>query len=292
LSTAPSIDVLPGPHTDLGEGPFYDPAMNEVTWVDLYQRQVHTCDLSSGITASVSVPQRVSCVFPAQIPGVRLVGAQNGLARLRDTLDEPHVLIDELDPDTALNDGKADAAGRLWIGTLSLSRAPWKCAFYRVDLDGSVRTIFTGIGLSNGLGWSPDEKTFYYVDSHLQSLQAFDFDVTAGELAHGRTIATIPKGDGMPDGMAVDAEGGIWIALYGGGVVRRFLPDGTVDRDLAVPVTYPTSVAFGGTSRSGLLITSARSLLDERGRRAQPLAGRLLVADVGVRGAPVHVPAV
>lgn len=290
MERMPAVDVVPGPHTELGEAPYYDPLTDRVLWVDLYQHHVHTCDLQTGTTATTTVPERVAFVFPTATPGVLVAGSQQGVARLTDTLDEPRLLIDHLDPDTALNDGKADARGRLWVGTLSLSRTPWKCAFYRVDLDGSVQTVFTDVGLSNGLGWSPDGSTFYYVDSHRQDLQAFDFDLDAGELANGRTIATIPPEDGMPDGLAVDAEGGIWIALYGGSVVRRFAPDGHFDRDLRLPLTYPTSVAFGPGGR--LFVTSARSLLDETGRAAEPLAGRLLAADVGVAGAPVHLPAV
>jgi sugar lactone lactonase YvrE len=286
------VDAVPGPHTDLGEGPFYDPVTDQVSWVDLYQRRVHTTDLTSGATVTVTASERVAFVFPTGTPGEFVAGAQHGVARLGTRLEEPWIPIDSLDPDTALNDGKADARGRLWVGTLSLSRSPWKCAFYRVNLDGSLSTIFTGVGLSNGLGWSPDGSTFYYVDSHRQDLRAFDFDVDRGELSNGRTIAAIPAEDGMPDGLAVDAEGGIWIALYGGAVVRRVTADGRHDRDVRLPVTFPTSVAFGGASNDLLFVTTARSLLDERGRAAEPLAGRLLALRVGVGGAPVYLPRV
>lgn len=287
------MEIFDGPRAELGEAPFFHEPSNELWWVDLYRRRIHATSLVSGTSRSVDLQRRASFVFPGRDSSERLLGAPDGLVTLNgDHSSDTLISIDETDEDTCLNDGKADERGRLWVGTLSLSRATAKCALYRVDLDGSVDKVLTDVGLSNGLGWSPDGSVFYYIDSHTQTISAFDFDSAAGSISNRRFFAEIPGGQGMPDGLAVDQDGGVWVALYRGAAVHRYGLDGKLDQVVTLPATYPTSVAFGGATGRTLFVTTAMALLSEDERKAESAAGRLLALDVGVAGTAVHLPAI
>jgi sugar lactone lactonase YvrE len=160
-------------------------------------------------------------------------------------------------PGMRSNDGACDAAGRFWIGTMALDESPAAGALYRFDPDGTLHTVVDGITLSNGLGWDVADRLMYYVDSPTQRIDVFDFDVASGTLHNRRPFAAIPDADGIPDGLAIDDQGGIWVALHGGGEVRRFEPDGGVSGSVEVPVPKVTACCFAEnrlfvTARDGL----------------------------------------
>ena len=198
-----------------------------------------------------------------------------------------------------LNDGKCDPLGRLWVGTQPHDFSPGRCALYRIDTDGTVTTMLEQVGLSNGLDWSPDGATFYYIDSMSRTVDAFDFNAQRGSISNRRAIITIPAGEGGFDGMAVDREGCLWVAVFGASEVRRYGPDGALLASVAISAPAVTSCAFGGVDGGDLLITSASIRLPEGVVRiigcsaelaetsaTAPGAGGLFVCRPGVTGRP------
>jgi sugar lactone lactonase YvrE len=189
--------------------------------------------------------------------------------------------------DVRMNDGICDPQGRFWAGTMAYDESPGAGSLYRLELDGSCTTVLTGLTISNGMGWSPDGTTMYLADSGTSLIQAFDFDATSGDLSRARTLVHIDEPGVAPDGLTVDEDGGIWVALWGGAAVRRYGPDGKVLTTVSFPVDLPTSCAFGGQKRSTLYVTTARHGLDERALARQPLAGHVFrVERLGVKAAP------
>ena len=169
-----------------------------------------------------------------------------------------------------------------------MQERPGLGSLYRLDPDGTVHTMVTGVGISNGIDWSPDRTHMYYVDSLTQRIDQFDFDLATGAIANRRELATIDANDGCPDGLAVDAEGAIWVALWGGSALHRYLPDGRLDRILRVPVSHPTTCAFGGPALEDLYITSATVKLSDSERRLQPFGGAVMRCRPGVTGRAAH----
>jgi len=161
-------------------------------------------------------------------------------------------------------------------------------AVYRLDPDLKVSRMLGGVILSNGLGWSPDGRRMYYIDSMTQGMDVFDFDPRDGSISNRQRLITIAPDEGLPDGMTVDAEGGLWMALHGTGSIRRYTPDGRLDRVVRVPPSMVTCCAFGGPDLTDLYITTMSLGLSERDRRAQPLAGALFRCRPGLRGLPAN----
>ena len=186
-----------------------------------------------------------------------------------------------------MNDGACDPQGRFWAGTMAYDESPGAGALYRLELDGSCTTMLTGLSISNGIGWSPDASTMYLNDSGTGCVDAFRFDGSSGTISDRRTLVHIDRPGVAPDGLTVDREGGIWIALWNGGAVSRYAPDGSLLATVRLPVERPTSCAFGGPGLDTLFVTSARTDLDDDALARQPHAGRLFAIDgLGVRGLP------
>jgi sugar lactone lactonase YvrE len=274
---------------ELGEGATWDVARQRLISVDIMRGRVHVFDPRTTTARTVEVGQPVGAAVPRRDGGLMLA-VRDGFATL-DLATRAMTFIAHIDldrPDLRMNDGTCDAAGRFWAGTMAIDERPAAGALYRLDPDGSTHTMVTGVGISNGIDWSPDGGTMYYVDSLTQRLDRFDFDPASGMIANRRTLVTIDPAEGSPDGLTVDAEGAIWLALWGGSSIRRYLPDGTLDFVLPVPVTYPTTCAFGGADLGDLYITSATIRMNADERRRQPLAGSILRCRPGVTGRPAH----
>jgi len=173
-------------------------------------------------------------------------------------------------PQNRMNDGKCDPAGRFWAGTMSETDDPGAGSLYRLNLDRSVTKVVSGVTISNGLGWSPDATIMYYVDSLAHGLDGFDFSVDSGEVTARRRIAEIPEEVGLPDGITVDEQGYIWVALHSGGALHRYSPEGDLEARIELPVALVTSCAFGGPDYHDLYITTA---VDPA--RDEPLAGSI-----------------
>jgi sugar lactone lactonase YvrE len=180
-----------------------------------------------------------------------------------------------------MNEGACDPDGRFYCGSMAYDKRPGAGSLHRLDPDGSVHVVLRGVTISNGLDWSPDASRAYYNDTDTQRIDVFDYDPKAG-LSRRRTFATMAE---RPDGLTVDAEGGVWVALSNGGAVRRYAPDGALDHELQLPVTKVTACTFGGDRLEQLFITTSRDGLPEG---AEPQAGSLFCATPGVRGLPVR----
>lgn len=188
-------------------------------------------------------------------------------------------------PPGQFNDGKVDRRGRFWVGWLTDSRQEFG-TLYRVDADGTCASVVADVTGSNGLGWSPDGGTFYYTDSTIGTVWACDFDAERGTVANKRRFIGFPRKRGIPDGLTVDADGFVWIALYNGWTVLRCDPGGAVVSEIRTPVQLPTSCIFGGPDLDILFVTSAVRRLTAENLAAAPLAGALFAIDAGVLGVP------
>jgi len=272
----------------LGEGPNWDAAAGELVRVDITAGAVLRLDPASGRQSRTELGDLVGFALPRAGGGL-VTGVRHALVLLdpdggRRTLAEVETDL----PENRFNDARCDSAGRLWAGTLSMVRTPGDAALYRVDPDGAIERVLSGLTISNGLGWSPDERTMYVIDSTTQQIDAFDFDLARGTLGERRTLVRIAPADGLPDGLAVDAEGCLWVALFGGGAVRRYTPEGELDAVVELPTSNCTCPAFGGAAFDELYVTSAQHKLSAAQLAAQPLAGALFRVRPDVRGRAIH----
>jgi sugar lactone lactonase YvrE len=190
------------------------------------------------------------------------------------------------DSSLRMNDGKCDVYGRFWAGTMPYDDRSGVAGLYRLDGDRTLKQMLTGVSLSNGLGWSPDNRFMYYVDTPMRRVDVFDFEKASGELSNRRVLFEVPANRGLPDGLSVDTDGYIWLALWGGGAILRCTPDGQVDREIRLPVTHVTSCSFGGSNLDELYVTSASVELSQAELASQPYAGAIFVCRPGVNGMP------
>jgi len=278
-----SAEPLGDARAVLGEGPSWDPARGVVWWVDIKGRQLHATALD-GSDRAIDVARPLGCVVLRASGG--LVGATpDGFVAI-DPEDGGLTVLAEVesdDPETRMNDGKVDPAGRLWAGTMFDNEGPGGGAFYRLDPDLRVSRMLKPVSISNGLDWTDDRREMLYIDTTTLRVDRFEYDLATGGLGARRPWVTIPDGAGFPDGMTLDAEGCAWIALWGGWCVVRFAPDGTPLSRIDVPAASVSSCVFGGPDLDQLFITTARW---PDPATAAPGAGRLYVARPGVRGRP------
>lgn len=258
----------------LGEGPRWDPATRRLLWVDIEAGVLHVSDPASGSDRSIPLGNRVGAVAPMRSGDV-LVALADRLAVV-DLADDSVRTLAAMPhgPEMRLNDGACDSAGRFWVGSMALDSAPGAGALYRYSPDRTLECILADVTLSNGLGWTPDGERMYFIDSLTYRVDVFDFDVSSGELSERRPFVSIDRADGIPDGLAVDDDGGVWVALYGGGAVRRYRADGSLDRVVEVPADNVTACCFGGDDGRSLYITAQ--------------AGGVFVTDVGLSGPPAQ----
>jgi sugar lactone lactonase YvrE len=274
---------------ELGEGPVWDPLSSCLYFVDILRGLVHRFDPATQGLHTVAVGCSVGAVAPTE-RGDLVLAVRDGFARMDLATGRVEMIAEvEVDKiDRRMNDGECDAAGRFWAGTMALDERADAGALYRLDPDGRVQTMIDRVSISNGIDWSGDGRLMYYIDSPSQSVDVFDFDLASGTIANRRSFARIDPGDGTPDGLTLDAEGFVWVALWGGRAVRRYAPDGSLDSIVRVPAPHVTSCTFGGADLGDLYITTARIKLSERERAAEPLAGGLFRTRPGVHGRPPH----
>lgn len=285
--SALAVRCVSSARDQLGEGPHWDDEAGELLHVDIAAGLLHGWSPASDRRRRLAFDGELSAAIPCAGGGHLLaIGHELRLRRPDGALSTLATV--ERDDDTRLNDCRCDAQGRVWAGTMSKSRRPGAGALHRVTAGAPIERVLAGTTISNGIGWSPDGATMYFVDSTTQRLDAFDFDADSGAISGRRALARVDPADGLPDGLAVDVEGGVWLCLFGGAAVRRYAPDGTLDVIVPLPVTNPTCPAFGGPDRATLYITSARHRLSAARLAVEPLAGALLALDPGVRGLPLH----
>jgi sugar lactone lactonase YvrE len=278
----------------LGEGPVWVPALGQLWWLDIHRDTVHRYDWQSGESEADTLSDRSTFVVPCA-DGSAIGGRQKGLFRVpeqgrRTSLTVPvsvTVPVETGTPDTCLNDGKTGPDGRLYFGTRDLPRRRAMGGLYRLDDDLVARRLADRITAGNGLDWSPDASVLYFVDSGDYLVWAFDFDSRDGSVSRKRVFASVAEPDGLPDGLTVDAAGGVWVALYGGGRLHRYAPDGRLTEVILVPVRYPTSCAFAGPGLDTLVVTSAYARIEDAGDTLSELDGAVLAAETGAVGKPI-----
>jgi sugar lactone lactonase YvrE len=278
----------------LTECPRWDDRAERLLWVDIYGGTLQSSDAEGGDRTSMSVGQPLGSFAPRRGEGY-VLALESGLA-----VSGPDVTgWAPVGPQRARpsrlrsNDGACDARGRFFAGTMEHGEEPHAGAVYRLDpaapdgrLSDPVRVI-DRTTVSNGIGWSPDGTRAYYVDSAELRVDVFDYDLESGELAHRRPLATYVESDGFPDGLTVDAEGCLWVAFWGGGVVRRLSPDGDLLGLVELPVAQVSSCAFGGADLAELYITTASYQLTQEQHAAQPESGSIFRCRPGPSGLPV-----
>ena len=268
---------------ELGEGARWDAASGELLWVDLAGVLRRAVEDGAGLrtVAEVRLDEPLGAVTPFD-GGGWLLAAGRGFRHLAPD-GELTVLLDTEPDGVRMNDAAADPQGRLWAGSMALDQAPGRGRLLRCDPDGAVRVVLPTATIANGLGWSPDGRTFYHADSGPGVVTAYPFDPVTGGLGPGREL--VRPEVGVPDGLTVDDEGALWVAVHGAGQVRRYSPGGETLAVVRLPVSQPTSVAIGGAAGRRLFITTAREGL----ARPEPDAGRVFaVDDVGVGAPPVR----
>lgn len=274
---------------ELGEGALWNPETQQLYWVDIEGRAFHIFDPATGHDTSILTPARVGAAVPLR-DGSVLLALQTGIYRLDINTRQLTLLVNPIrEPSLRFNDGKCDPAGRFWVGTLDMEQRPRAGALYRFDPDGHLQIMLRGITISNGLAWSLDKATLYYVDTPTLTVQAFDYDNATGNIRNGRVIVRFAAGAGEPDGMTLDAEGKLWVALWGAGAVCRYDPaTGALLQTVTVPAPYTSSCAFGGPGLKQLFITTARHGLSPEKLEEFPLSGNLFCAEPGVSGVPAY----
>lgn len=288
--TTSTVELVLDAQAQVGEGAIWHGPRQVLYWVDISAGYLHCHDPAANTHRKFNIGRMVGTVVPRRSGGV-ILALDNGFASF--DLDT-ETLTPIADPESHLpgnrfNDGKCDPAGRLWAGTMGLNPTTPSGHLYCLHADLSVHHHLDTITISNGLAWSLDQQTMYFIDSPTQHVVAFDFDVAAGTLSNKRVVIEVPPAEGLPDGMTIDAQGKLWIALWGGHQVAQWDPvSGKRLRQILVPASQVASCAFGGPDLDVLYITTARIGLSEAALVNQPNAGGLFKIKPGVQGIPAY----
>ncbi len=278
------VEQVTDPHAHHGEGPVWYDGWGGLRFVDMLAGDILTADLATGGVERLHVGE-VAAAFRPRASGGMVAAIERGFAYVGEdgTLES----LGEVwtDPGVRMNEGGTDPDGRFYCGSMAYASTAGAGSVYRLDPDGTVSVVLPAVTISNGLAWTPDQHRAYYIDTPTQQVDAFDYDPTTGLVPESRhTVVTIPTEHGGPDGMAVDADGYLWVAMWGGSAVRRYAPDGTLDGVVELPVSQVTACTFGGPDLDELYITTSAIDVDTR---EQPGAGAIFRARPGVRGLPV-----
>ncbi|WP_405908849.1 MULTISPECIES: SMP-30/gluconolactonase/LRE family protein [unclassified Streptomyces] len=271
-----AVEVAVREHATLGEGPTWDTAAQRLIWVDILGSRIHTYDPVTGRRTVMVTEQHVGAAKPRTDGGL-VVNLRDGVGIYDFT--GFRWLHRDVVPGRRGNDAAVAPDGSLWTGTMRYDEAPGGGTLSRIAPDGTAATVLDDVAVSNGTGWSPDGRLMYYIDSPTRSIDVFDVD--ADQLpVNRRQLASVDEG--FPDGLTVDADGCVWVALWDGGAVRRYTPDGQLDRVIELPVLRPTACAFGGADLTDLYITTARTGLEA----PHPMSGSVLVVPGAGKGLP------
>jgi sugar lactone lactonase YvrE len=282
------VEIACVAHTQdvLGEVPRWHVIERALYWIDAFKPAIHRLDPTTGGLESWTPPEKLGSFAP-RVGGGLLIAGRGGLAHY----DPASGRLDRIvDPEAGgavniLNDGRCDGHGRFWVGSMSKTMERASGLLYRLEC-GHLDTVDDGIWVANGVCWSPDNRRMYLADSHVKTIFVYDFDLAAGMIGPRRVFTTMDDRPGVPDGSSVDAEGFIWNAVFDGGCVVRYAPDGRIDQTVQLPVSRPTACTFGGADLATLYVTTARFRIAPDKLAAEAHAGGLLALDVGMKGLP------
>lgn len=281
-----SVELVIDARAQVAEGPVWHGDV--LWWVDILGGAVHRYDPGNGCDRAFAIGQAVGALVPRRRDGFMLA-LRDGFA----TWDGPGALamlvapVERDDVGNRMNDGKCDRQGRFWASTMAFDAAEGRGAMYRLDRDFTTSCHLRGLTIGNGLAWSADDTLLYYIDSHTGGIDVIDFDAEEGALRNRRPFIDVCGSQAVaPDGMTIDADGCLWVAVFGGAQVRRYTPQGALDHVIELPVSNVTACTFGGQDYGDLYITTAWHTLDDARRAAQPHAGGVFVCRPGVTGLP------
>ena len=266
-----------------GEGPFWDDRSSRLRFVDMLAGDVVTL-LPTGTVTRRHVDD-IAAVIRAREGGGYLVATEHGFALLDENWQREGFVPAFETPHIRMNEGGCDPQGRFYCGSMAYDTAAGAGSLYRLDADGTVDVVLAEVTIPNGLQWSADGETVFHSDTGVGRIDVYDFEAGTGRLLNRRPFVTVDEADGAPDGVAIDDEGGLWVALWGGGAVRRYDTAGSLSEVIELPVTNVTSCAFAGEGSGMLYITTSQQGVDAD---AEPGAGALFAAEVGARGALQH----
>lgn len=287
------VDLIHDAKASLGEGPIWNEREGKLYWLDINGKCIHVFEPKSGKRTKYRLDQYPGALAFKESGGF-LLAAHHGFYDLELGGNESLRMSKIADPEARLpenrfNDGKCDPAGRFLAGTIAFDEEKGAASLYVLNQDKKVEKIFTDLTISNGMAWSPDETLFYFIDTSTMKVKAYSYNKETGELGEGQTVIDFTDKQGAPDGMTIDEEGMLWIALYGGwGVVRVDPSNGEVLDTIEVPASNVTCCIFGGEKLDELYITTARKELSEQDLKKQPLAGGLFRCKPGVAGKPSY----
>lgn len=267
----------------LGEGPLWCPREQALWWIDGAKPSLWRWAYPSGQAESWPLPKPPAALALLE-DGALLIAFRRQFALLAEPggelqwIDMPGLALG----DERFNDGKVDRRGRFWIGTMDRALNRPSGRLYCFDRPQHLQAVDSGFTASNGIGWSPDDRVMYFTETYSNCIYRYDFDLETARLSNRRVFVQLA--DGHPDGLTVDAAGGVWSVLFERGCVNRYLPDGTLDRSIELPVSRPTSCIFGGPEMRTLFFTSARFSLDENQLVAEPMAGATFALEVPESG--------
>lgn len=274
----------------LGEGPLWDHRTERLLWIDILRGRVHAWSEESGSRQIVQVDALIGSIALAGQSDL-LLATSRGLLRRDGTSGEMQLLANPIaGRSVRFNDGRVDALGRFWVGTMPLEEDRYAeplGELYRYDPDGSLHRMEQGLTISNGLDWSPDGTTFYLTDTMRRAIYAYGFDLETGTIRNRRTLVRTSEADGYPDGLVIDRNGNLWSAGFGGSVICRYDTRGRLVGKIAMPVSCPTALTFGGMDSSTAFITTSQHALPPN--HTEEHAGALLSIGLGVSGRPDFV---
>lgn len=283
-----TVEIALDAQAELGEGPRWHAGERRLYWVDIARNELHRFDPSSGADEVRAFDAPVGC-FAFRASGGLLLAMKDGLALLDDWGGDLRPLGEQLfadDPELRFNDGRTDPAGRFWAGSVNMTKSARNAALYRVDPDGTIDLIESGMLTCNGAAFNADGTAFRHADTPSHELRAYAADPASGALSDRHIIRRFPEGRGRPDGGSFDAEGCYWSALFDGGRVVRLDDQGEILATVHLPVLRPTMIVFGGDDLRTAYVTSARTGLSEAQLDEQPHAGAIFSFRVDVPGLP------
>jgi len=275
-------ELLYNAKATLGEGPAWDAKAQLLYWIDILEKRVY----ADG-KPIIQLEDYVGCVAPRKGGGLILAQrfgfwtfdpATAKLVTYASPKGEPS--------NNRFNDGKCDSHGRFVAGTMDHSEQETSGSLYSLSVDGRIKKLLKEVRISNGIAWSPDSKTMYFIDTPTREVKAFDYDIETGQIANPRVIITFPDTFGFPDGMTSDINGNLWIAMWGGARVTQWSPKGVLLEQFGVPALNVTSCVFGGPDMNELFITSARVGMDAAALKKYPQAGGVFQLITNVTGMP------
>lgn len=281
------FELLVDARLEVAEGPVWDERARRLLWLDVLGGVVHSTDPVTNDDEAHPIGQPVGAVGLTDA-GWWILALRDGFARYDPATDEMRLIapVEIDDPTTRLNDGKVDPAGRFWAGSMAFTGDRPTGTLYRLDRAGSVRPILGGLTISNGMDWSPRGDVMYFIDTQTGCVDRLRYDGASGDVSDRVALVVEPASRGYPDGMTVDADGFLWVAFWEGGAIRRYDPNGRLDREYTTPVSQPTSCTFGGADLHDLFVTSASEGFSAERRAREPYAGGVFRLRLDVTGRP------